>query len=88
MVPTDRDVAPIEQRMNVGAKQQAIVDSVDSAVTDRFDMRSLEHRECLLSSHCAAPFVNVGNQYSECPLAESLTDWCRLAEHGPFEKVC
>src|SRR6267378_1604689 len=74
------DVTAIEERVQVGAKQQAVRDLVLAAVGVRTDVRRLEDGQRPLAGDGASALIRVGHEDPERALAETRADGDRSAE--------
>ena len=72
-----RDVAGVEQAMNVATQEKPVGCLVRAAVTVGADMGGLQGWQCPLLGDRAAPLVNVGDQDPERPLPEAGTNEVR-----------
>src|SRR5579883_2746654 len=75
----DRDIAKVEQAMNVGPEQKAVRDVVRAAVCVRPDMGGIQDRQGPLAGDRAAALVYIRHRDAECPLAKPRANQCRLA---------
>ena len=84
-VRRDGDVAAVEERVNVGAQEQAVVDAVRSVAGDRADVCCLQDGQRLLVRDRAAAFVGLHDQRLERALPQPLAHQARLAPHRAFD---
>jgi hypothetical protein len=86
VVGCDCRVASIEQRVDVGAEQEPVVDAMLAFLGDGSDVCRLQNRKDLLAGDRAATLVGLGHQghqYLERALPEARPHQDRLAEHPP-----
>src|SRR5581483_11491885 len=67
----DRDIALVEQNMQIGPKEQSVRDEVRARLGVGLDMRGLEDRQRALAGDGATPAIRLGDQDPECPLPET-----------------
>jgi hypothetical protein len=71
LVFIDRDVATIEESMEIGAQRDAIAGAVRPAVSERPDVGGIQDRQRVLLRHCTGTIIRVENLHPEDPLADS-----------------
>lgn len=75
------DIAMIEERVDVGAEQEAVVDAVSPASANRLDMGSLKNGQSLFPGYGAASVIDIGDKYPEGALTEAGSDESWVAPH-------
>jgi hypothetical protein len=69
-----RDVAGVEEPMNVRSEKEAVIDAVLSFLSHGLDMSGFEGRQCFLASNSTVTFVRVCDKNAKRPLTETLPD--------------
>ena len=73
-VRRDREVAFVEQPVQVRSEENAVANLVRTALAERKDVTGLEDRQRMLTGDRAAPVVGVSDSNAERLLAKSRTD--------------
>ncbi len=84
----DRQVAQVEEVVQVGTQQEAVVDLVRAVFRIALVVRGLQSGKRALTGHGAAPLVGVGDQEPKCPLpkARSYHLWLAIAILRSFSR--
>ncbi len=70
----DSQVTKIEEPMEVGTKKDSVVDPVNAAFRDRFDVSRFEYGKSFFSGRGTASVIRIGDQSPEGPLTQAGID--------------
>ena len=78
LISVNSHVSLIKQSVQIAPQEETILRCMWAAAhAVRFNMSSLQHRQCAFPRDRTSTFINVGHNHSECALAKS-----RSNEHG------